>query len=348
MTVFGGCGRKAFRQPNPRMWGEKKVHSEWNGEGKHLNYGEIERKRREKVDELACRLLVEREKANQSIEEEIQRLLDQEKDSAEMENISMKEGIEEAHIDDPVTSIFSRSSEELQTTSGIKSSCPTNVPFTEELVSRFVLSKAYVLIEEKIWREKLVMPKTAQMQAKIQINKRMTQVSGKAGQVGKIFNVLKEYSHSYVFVETFTLKIIEQGRLQVSSCPGSYREFAELFCMFYSSELMEYFRVILFTREVSASTIKGIYSIYFGVLEVQNNADEAWFFIASVLNSRQSKLSCYVVECFFSILGGLLFRECRGPFFKLMEYVKKYYFKEMDNEPCKTRISSIFGRYGVQ
>ncbi|AFN83681.1 hypothetical protein EROM_090640 [Encephalitozoon romaleae SJ-2008] len=331
------------------MWGEKKFHSERNGEGKHLNYGEIERKRREKVDELAYRLLVEREKANQSIEEELQRLLDQENDSAETENISMEEAIEERHKDAPVTSTFSRSSEELQkTTNEIQSSCPTNVPFTEEFISRFILSKAYVLIEEKIWREKLIMPKTAQMQAKIQINKRMTQVSGKAGQVDKIFNVLKEYSHSYVFVETFTLKIIEQGRLQVSSCPGSYREFAELFCMFYSSELMEYFRVILFTREASVSTIKGIYSIYFGVLEIQNNADEAWFFIASVLNSRQNKLSCYVVECFFSILGGLLFRECRGPFFKLIEYVKRYYFKEMDNEPCKTRISSIFGMYGVQ
>ncbi|KAG5858569.1 hypothetical protein KMI_14g19530 [Encephalitozoon hellem] len=333
------------------MWDEKEIRNEWDKEAKHLNYGEIERKRKEKVDELAYRLLVEREKANKNIEEELQRLRDQEKDLAGARSISadVEEMIEETHADDPDVSDFSTSGKELQNSiNEAQPSCPTNIPFTEELVSRFILNNGYVSIEENIWKEKLVMPKAAQMQAKIQINKRLTQVSGKAGQVGKIFNVLREYSHSYVFLETFTLKIVEQGRLQVSSCPGSYREFSELFCMFYSPELMEYFRVILFTREASVNTIKGIYSIYFGVLEIQNNADEAWFFIASVLNSKQNKLSCYVVECFFSILGDLLFRECRRPFFKLMEYVKKYYFKEMSNEPCKTRIVSAFERYGMQ
>ncbi|UYI26814.1 nucleoporin Gle1 [Encephalitozoon cuniculi] len=318
----------------------------WSGESEHLNYGEIERRRKEKVDKLAYRLLEEREKANKSIEEELQRLFDEERSL--VEDVSTDVLFEEAQghgsaaLGDPGPSTDIQNE-----TTETQTPCLTNIPFSDELVSRFILSRAYVSIEENIGREKLVMPKIVQTQTKIQINKRLTQVSGRTGQVKKIFNVLEEYSHSYVFIETFVLKIIEQGRLQVSSCPGSYREFAELFCRFYSPELMEYFRVILFTKDASASTIKGIYGIYFGVLEIQENSDEAWFFIASVLNSRQNELSCYVVECFFSILGDLLFRVCRTPFFKLVEYVKKYYFAEMSNEPCRIRLSSIFARYGM-
>ncbi|ADM12273.1 uncharacterized protein Eint_091450 [Encephalitozoon intestinalis ATCC 50506] len=330
------------------MCRQNEIYGKQSEEEGHLNYGEIERKRRERVDELAYRLLVEREKANRSIEEELQRLFELEKDPVDTETHSSEEPAKEIETYSPVILEEHGLSEELsKNNSGMQPLCSTNVPFTDELVSRFILNKAYVSIEEKIWRERQTMPKNIQMQTKIQVNKRLTQVSGKAGQVDRIFNVLREYSHSYVFVETFTVKIIEQGRLQVSSCPESYKEFAELFCRFYSSELMEYFRVILFTREASSSTIKGVYSIYFGVLEIQGNSDEAWFFIASMLNSRQSELSCYVVECFFSILGNLLFRTCRGPFFKLIEYVKRYYFREMNNEPCKIRISSMFERYGA-
>lgn len=320
----------------------------WSKGDGRFSYGEIEKKRKERVDDLAYRLLAERERTNRDIEEELRRLVHQERalePSTKEEAVRMEE-VEETQSCMVDISNGSEGDTKVREADGDPTAlCPTNVFFSKEFVSRFVLSQAYVSIEEKIRREKLVLPRAVQVQTKIQINKRLTQVSGRAGQVDLVFRALEQYSHTYVFVETFTLKMIEQGKLQVSSCPGSYREFAELFCRFYSPELMEYFRVILFTKEASTSTVRGIYSIYFGILEIQENSDEAWFFIASMLNSAQNELSCYVVESFFSILGRLLFGICRGPFLRLVEYAKKHYLREMSNEPCKTRLLALFEIY---
>lgn len=304
-----------------------------------LNYGEIERRRRDRVNELAHRLLLEREKMNRSIEEELSRLSQE----ALVPDVSQENAIsvEDAQSCDAVVAA------EHISNSSIHEECITNLPFSDELVSRFVFSRIYVEVEESIRKEKLVMPRTTQIEIKVQVNKRLMQVSGKPGQVERIFDALREYSRFYIFIEIFTLKIIEQGRLQVSSCPGSYREFSELFNRFYSPELMEYFRAVLLTKEATVNTVRGIYSIYFGVLETQHNSEEAWFFIASMLNSRQNEMSCYVVESFFAILGDLLFDACRGPFSKLVDYTRRFYFSDMNNEPCKSRLNTIFSRYGV-
>lgn len=318
-------------------------HSE-NDVGEHLNYEEIERRRKHRVDKLAERLLLQRERINKDIEKELERFVCRENISgiADAEDIpSLCETVileETQSCDLPVTFVEDKDVP-------IEGRWSTNVFFSDRFISRFILSRGYVEVEEEIKREKLVLPASTQVRVRMQVNKRLTQVSGRAGQVDRISDVLSEYAHYNIFIEIFTLKIIEQGRLQVSSCPSSYREFSELFCRLYSPKLMEYFRVVLFTKEANTNTIRGIYSIYFGILELQDNSEEAWFFIASLLNAKQNEMSCYVVECFFSILGDLLFEVCRSPFLKLMEYVRRHYYNEMRNEPCKSRIMSIFSKY---
>ncbi|KHN70323.1 hypothetical protein M896_021620 [Ordospora colligata OC4] len=333
-----------------------------NEEGRGcLSYRDIEKKRKEMVSQHAYRLLQQREMTNKSIEQELSKYTQKE---AILNNLgkSVENSANEVescgpaiHIDDDSQNsqlMNEKASDEHKSVESItaldgRQDCCTNIVFSNEFISRFILNRKYVEIEESICREKLMMPRSMQIQIKMQINKRLSQVSGNAGQVDKIFNVLREYSNSYLFIETFVLKLIEQGRIQVSSCPGSYREFSALFCKFFTVELMEYFRVVLFTMKATIGTIRGMYGIYFGVLEMLGEADEAWFFIASVLNSEQNEMSCYVIECFFSILGGMLFVRCRGPFIKLVDYTKKYYMRDMNNEPCKIRMLSILEKYDL-
>lgn len=325
-----------------------------DGEEEYLNYREIERRRKERVDELAHRLLAQRERINRSIEEELDRFTREEVICGVEDDTDAVTDVKyEVYPEDTQSCISgigdmqshgSPAADTMSMETG-RRACPTNLFFSDEFVSRFVLNRSYVEIEEEIRKEKLVLAKTTQVQMRMLINKRLTQVSGKPGQVERISETLRGYSHLYVFIETFALKLIEQGRLQVSSCPGSYRDFSELFCRLYSPSLMEYFRTVLFTKEATVNTVRGMYSIYFGVLEIEGSSEEAWFFIASLLNSRQNEMSCYVVECFFLILGDLLFETCRGPFLKLIDYTRRYYFEGMSSEPCKSRLSSIFSRY---
>ncbi|KAH9412008.1 hypothetical protein HK407_02g04560 [Ordospora pajunii] len=326
-----------------------------------LSYGDIERRRKEMVSQHAYRLLQQREMTNKSIEQELSRYAQEDVIMANLNKVTDEPANEVESCVSAIAMNYDSQSAQLiaeraasehkniESTVALDASqeyC-TNIIFSNEFVSRFILNRRYVEIEESICREKLVMPRSMQIQIKMQINKRLSQVSGNVGQVDRIFNVLREYSNSYLFIETFVLKLIEQGRIQVSSCPNSYREFSVLFCKFFTVELMEYFRVVLFTMKATINTVRGMYGIYFGVLEILGEADEAWFFIASVLNSEQNEMSCYVVECFFSILGKMLFARCRGPFIKLVEYTRKYYIRDMRNEPCKIRMLSILGKYNL-
>jgi hypothetical protein len=288
--------------------------------GDSSDYYGIERRRQEKTKRMAQKLISRREQINREIEEELSKYSEESPVAAREEPV--------APVSEPVSTVR------------------TNIPFSTELINAFILSDSYVEIERGLQSEKLDLDKETQLRVKLQINKRLTQVSGKAGQVAQIADLLKEYAGMLIFTETFVLKIIDQGRMQVSSFHESYRQYAELFCRLYSPELMVYFRAVLFTKEATASTVKGIYSIYFGILEMVGDADEAWFFIASVLNAMPSPLTCYVVEAFLLILSDLLHARCRRPFVKLLEYIKKHFFTAMDNEPCRSRISSIISRFG--
>jgi hypothetical protein len=290
------------------------------------DYHTIERRRQERMRELAQRLISRREQINRSIEEELNRY--DEEGIVEASNIPMEydEHVAPSKATEPV-------------------SVKTNIPFTSELISAFILNDGYVEIERELQEEKKVLDRQTQLKIKLQVNKRLTQVSGRTGQVVQIAEILREYSTSLVFVETFTLKIIDQGRMQVSTFHESYRQYAELFCRLYSPRLMHYFRAVLFTKEATVETVKGIYSIYFGILEAAGDADEAWFFIASILNASPSPLTCYVVEAFLLILSDLLHSRCRGPFTKLLVYIREHFLTAIDNDPCRSRISSIISRY---
>lgn len=311
-------------------------HISRNDDNEYVDYSEIERKRKEKVAKLAESLISKRNHINVEIEEELLKYPDFVNQNESVNNLFMDTGTKNLETQKVETSVYQKEE---------KSKIYTNLDFTNVLIDNLILNNSYVSIENQIQEVKMMMPKTEQMKIKLQVNKRLGQVSGKEGQIEKIADVLREYQNSPIFIEVFVLKLIDQGRMQVSSCPDSYKHYSKLFCMLYSENLMTYFRAVLFTRELNAETVKGVYSIYYGVLELQNNVDESWFFIASVLNTQPNSLSCYAVECFFLILSKMFYNYCRKPFLKLVKYVRIFYLTDINNEPCKIRITNILMRY---
>ncbi|TBU09130.1 hypothetical protein CWI39_0102p0030 [Hamiltosporidium magnivora] len=333
-------------------------------------YEEIERKRRISVNKEIEILLFKRKQTNIKIEEEIRNLSKEITNYADNSNniidYNIDQRIEDDNIDCTIDNKYIKdisiapeqntilatninttdtSITNIPTTNTTTISNITNIPFTDELVRKLILTEKYKEIEEKIKNEKSKISKNIYINLKININKRLSQVSQSKDHTIKIYKSLSQITYPYLFIECFVLKLLEQGKLQVSIHFLSYQSYSLLLSLFlnnslFGNELLEYFRVILFTQESTKSSLKGMYSIYFGVIHLNKMYQEAWFFIASLLNIIPSEPSLYVLESFLIILGEDLFKMYKYSFITMLKYVKEEYLTRITNDALKTRIET--------
>jgi hypothetical protein len=312
-------------------------------------YKRIERERQKRVGLLVHSLLEEREKINQRIEDDFKRI-----EAEEKERGVTNENLTESAVITKVSIIGQELTPDAASTNCLGEASPqinsstlvfTNIPFSNTLIERFVNNEEYLNLEKMIEEEKNRVDVKEQVNIKARINKRLSQLSSDSLQVQRISNDLSKYKDSFIFMESFVIKILEQGKVQVSSRIESYKEYSSLFSSLLNDHLLSYFRVILFTKKGGSSALKGMYSVYFGLLKQRNMYDEAWFFIASVLNIHPGICSIYVIEVFLIILGEDLVNWNRNEFFKIVAYLRKTYLPMVDNDAAKVRISNLMSNY---
>ena len=170
------------------------------------------------------------------------------------------------------------------------------------------------------------------------INKRLAQVSTEKAHLDRICGALSKYSGSRLFKRFFVEKILDQGRVQVSKHTKSYIAYSYLFCAFYSREMIEYFRIRLFT--LNASPLCGIYLIYFGVLKLKQSVKEANAFIRAVVCEKCNESSGEVVEWFLVVLGDLLRTKLPQDLFSVCENIEQRVLVCIENRARIERISS--------
>ena len=98
---------------------------------------------------------------------------------------------------------------------------------------------------------------------------------------------------------------------------------------------------MLIYKEGTENELKGMYAIYFGVLNLSCNIEACWFWLASVLNTTPDKSTGYVLELFLMICGDLLKERIPKKFTKLLNYIKNYFLKEILNPPVEVRILQL-------
>lgn len=214
----------------------------------------------------------------------------------------------------------------------------TNIPFSGSFISKVFRAADECGITEKISKDERCIPLSTQRELTMEINKRLSQVSTEKTHLDKIHIMLKKHSGSSLFVKLFVHKILDQGRVQVTKHPKSYIAYSYIFCTFYSREMMNYFRVKLFT--LSAEPLHGVYSMYFGVLKLKQNIKEACAFITSVTGARPNKFSGEVVEWFLTILGQMLAMKTPIEFTEICRLIEHNVVYAIENRACAERIKS--------
>lgn len=175
---------------------------------------------------------------------------------------------------------------------------------------------------------------------KLEINKRLNQLNNDYNMIYNISNILDQYNKNYIFIDIFVIKIIEQSLIQVSRYQESYKQYSTLFKFLYSDELFLYYKYKLFSTKTNEEGIKGIYSVYFGLILECEMLDEAWTFIAGLLNGDEQEKNYTVLETYLTILGNFL--NCKIPkyFKKLLNYIIIYIVDKIEKAPLKFRIES--------
>ncbi|KAF7684293.1 hypothetical protein TCON_0507 [Astathelohania contejeani] len=293
-------------------------------------FEKIEKERKENVKQLINQLLERRKSINEKLEEEIKKLEANEQNINDEINSSMKEDMANTNINNNITNT---------TNNSIK----TNIPFSDIFIKEFILRPEYPEIEIQINFEKSNTSLNHQRNLKLKINKRLSQVSSDQNHLVLLICELKEYNNSFLFIEYFTQILLNQGKLQVSSHPNSYINYSYLFAHLINSSLLIYFRIILFTRFDTPANLKGMYSIYFGILKICNMMDEAWMFIVSILNVHPGEVSLHIVESFLRILG-IEMKQAFPSFKGVLTYIKTKYLPLGDNQACAIRIIDIIDR----
>lgn len=173
------------------------------------------------------------------------------------------------------------------------------------------------------------------------INKRCNQISTDYTHTASIISELLPLRSNLLFVEIFARKLLDQGRVLVSSHFDSYRPLSYVLFQLGSGALPSRYLQLLVVRTGSHAELKGMYAIYFGYLNLAEHVAGCWLWLASVLNCEPNALSGYVLETFLTICSGLLREKCGKRFGKLVAYIKKYYIKEIKNAAVETRVMSI-------
>lgn len=215
----------------------------------------------------------------------------------------------------------------------------TNIPYTSEFTSLYPQYKTQIDFNS--------LDPTELLQIKVFVNKKCNQVSTDFEHTITLANQIIPYKSNQAFKEIFIRKVLEQGRIQVSSHIESYKPFSFLLYRLDSPEIINDYLKMLIWKEGSENELKGMYAIYFGILNLKADLDSCWIWIASVLNSIPNTGTGYVLELFLTICGDLLFERLPGRFMKLINYIKNYTIKELKNPPVELRILNYIDKYKI-
>lgn len=215
-------------------------------------------------------------------------------------------------------------------------SSETNIPYSPEFLTRLPAEEALDLRTADA-RELL--------NVRLLVNKKCNQISTDYQHTAALVEELLPYRNNVLFTEIFARKLVDQGRIQVSAHPASYRPLSYVLHRLGSRPLAFRFVRLAITKQSAPSELCGIYAIYFGYLNLSEDVGGCWTWTASVLNTRPNQATGYVLETFLTICGDLLFERVGYRFMKILRYIKKYFLKEIRNAPVESRISTIIEGY---
>ncbi|EPR79188.1 hypothetical protein SLOPH_1784 [Spraguea lophii 42_110] len=222
----------------------------------------------------------------------------------------------------------------------------TNIPLTQHFIDTSINTKEYSTILKLIENDRNKIQKGQQNKIILTVSKRVSQITTDTNQIDKIIQTLDPIKNSYIFMEYLSNKIIEQARVQVSQHKDSYKSYAYLLSKIYDQEktfdsLCLIFKNKIITSKIEEKSIKGVYLIYFGLLDIKNNLKESWFFLAGLLNVEPNHSSFYVLESFLSVLGDKMLEEYKERFIGLLKYIRDTYLKMFEDEPSRVRIENL-------
>lgn len=214
---------------------------------------------------------------------------------------------------------------------------PTNIPYSSVYTSVFPQYNSsidFTAIDQK-----------ELLQIKLFVNKKCNQISTDFSHTLNLVNEIVPFKENNVFKEIFLRKMIDQGRVQVSGHFESYKPLSFLLLKLNSPDMINMYVRLLISKNGSETELKGIYAIYFGFLNLKEDIDGCWLWLASVLNVKPNKFSGYVLEVFLIICGDILNEKIKYKFRGILKYIKTYYLKELNNIAVESRILEVMSKY---
>ncbi|WUR04407.1 uncharacterized protein VNE69_08162 [Vairimorpha necatrix] len=211
-----------------------------------------------------------------------------------------------------------------------------NINLSEFYIENFSYFSKYLEIEKSIKNEKDKMPRSELLKIKMEVNKRLNQLNNDYNKILSLSRFLMEYKESVVFIETFTHKILEQSTVQVSRHQESYKQYSLFFKILYTKDLFVFYKINLLNKKCSENGLKGMYSVFFGILKECDFIDEAWAFAAGFLNVDNHEF--VVLETYLYILGEYLLSRLGSWSCKLFRYIKMFIVENIENPAQKYKI----------
>lgn len=185
------------------------------------------------------------------------------------------------------------------------------------------------------------------LQIKVFVNKKCNQISTDFSHTITLIDEILQYKENQAFQEIFVRKLIDQGRVQVSGHFESYKPLGFILFKLNSSEMINMFVRLLINKQGSESELKGMYAIYFGFLNLKEDIDGCWLWLASVLNVKPNIFTGYVLETFLLICGDMLYEKINIQFLRIIKYLQKHFLKVLCNSAVESRIEDYIKKYSV-
>ncbi|KAL6122549.1 hypothetical protein NUSPORA_00399 [Nucleospora cyclopteri] len=211
----------------------------------------------------------------------------------------------------------------------------TNIPYSTVFLEKFPKNNSTSLMSTN--------PKTL-LDIKLFVNKKCNQISNDVEHAKKLLVELKQKEEDPVFCDLFVMKLIEQGKIQVSSNIDFYKPLGFILSQMNGEIAVKYLKSAIY-KETNNFDIKGMYAIYFGYLYFKDDFPSSWFFLASVLNCEPGKLTGPVLEIYFLILSELIAKYSKKRLKKILNYLSNFYFKKINNLAVETRIKTNINKY---
>lgn len=185
------------------------------------------------------------------------------------------------------------------------------------------------------------------LKIKVFVNKKCNQISTDFSHTIMLVDEIMQYKDNLAFKEIFVRKLVDQGRVQVSGHFDSYKPLGFILFKLNSAEMINMYVRLLINKQGSESELRGMYSIYFGFLNLKEDIDGCWLWLASVLNVKPNLYTGYVLETFLLICGDLLNEKITFQFHNILKYIQKHFIKDLSNPAVESRISDYVKKYLV-